>query len=264
MKIKDLTENNFEYEKLKLHIKYISGISLGLIALVIIASSYSNNDFVGQVGFAATISSIILSVIAILMTIIGETKSDNAKDKLVNVSEELEVITKSIGDATNKLESTLNSNQELYNGIYNMQNKIENIDQKISSKDIQTDNAEITDGDKGTVHNCYINIYKDASILLNEEIYKDLSLTLFYIGVKKKCGFNQVSYQEFAEDMINLQIQLNNQSNSWYASLLFLKALWGYDEFNNYLFKTIEMKYYNDVNKILSLNKVKDNEKINN
>ncbi|MFL0245513.1 hypothetical protein [Candidatus Clostridium stratigraminis] len=251
---------NLKYEKLKLHTKYIIAISLGLISLVIISRGYSNNIFIGQVGFAATISSIILSVIAILMTIIGETKSDNTKDKLVNVSDELEVITKSIGDATNKLEATLYSSQELFSGINNIQS---NIDQLINSKSIETNEemvmTKIDTENEG--HSCYINIFEDAGKRLNEVNYKDLALVLFYIGVKKKCGFNKISYQEFTEDMKNLKIQFNDLQSCWYASLLFSKALWKTDDFNKFIYNTIKNRYSYEVNNIKSLSKINSTEK---
>jgi hypothetical protein len=258
----NLKENSLKYEKLKLHIKYISGISLSLIALVIISRGYSNNVFVGEISFAATISSIILSVIAILMTIIGETKADNTKDKLVNVSEDLETITKSIGDATNKLENALNSNKELYNGFNNMQSKFEQI---INPKSIEAiDETVITkiNGDNEE-HSCYIKIFQDASSTLFEPNYRDISLVLLYIGVKKKCGYNQISYGDFTTDMSNLGISITNQTCSWYACLIFNKALFENDVFNSFIYDEIRRKYYIEVDKIMSLLKVKEKETIN-
>ncbi|SHH56813.1 hypothetical protein [Clostridium intestinale] len=94
---------NFKYEKLKIHFNYLLAISLILIALIIIASSYWNEAFVGQVSFAGTISSIILSVIAIIITLIGESKSDNTKDKLLNVSDSLVKTAEIISNSSNEL-----------------------------------------------------------------------------------------------------------------------------------------------------------------
>lgn len=98
-------DNLIKFNKLKIHVKYIIGISIGITALVIVESGYQSDYFVDQVSFAGMISSIILSVIAIIMTIIGEAKTDNTKNKLEEVSENLikvsEDINKSISNLSN-------------------------------------------------------------------------------------------------------------------------------------------------------------------
>ena len=69
---KSETTNEIQNEKNKLHIKYLiaiaSFISLGSIVL----SLCEKDIFVAQVSFASTITSIVLSVIAIWMRISGE------------------------------------------------------------------------------------------------------------------------------------------------------------------------------------------------
>lgn len=100
---KDLSEK-IKNEKNWLHVKYISGISIAVSAATIVAACYTNTKFVDQVSFASSISSIILSVIAIIMTIIGESKSDNTKDTLLNLSRELEIIVDNVKLSTDKLE----------------------------------------------------------------------------------------------------------------------------------------------------------------
>ena len=92
-----------ERSRLKLHLKYILVICVTLFSIVLVAATKDNSNFVSEVSFAATISSIILSVIAILMTIIGELKSENVKDKLTNVSDTLISVTKSIKESAENL-----------------------------------------------------------------------------------------------------------------------------------------------------------------
>lgn len=81
-----------DHEKLKLHMVYIIIISITVIAVFITTSCYWNIKFVDEVYFAGVISSIILSIIAIIMTISGEQKSNNTKNKLEDISDNLVVI----------------------------------------------------------------------------------------------------------------------------------------------------------------------------
>ncbi len=236
------------HEKLKLHVNYIIGISIAITALVIIASSYGNVAFVGQVSFAGTVSSIILSVIAIIITIIGETKSDNTKDKLVNVSSELENIANNIIGATSKLEASVNSNQELSNGIYTMQNKLEDIGQKINAKDIQTNDEMVVD-EESDMFNCYIKVFRNASVYLREELYKELSLTLFYSAKKIENGSLEIRYDEFLGDMQKLQINFNNSSDGWIQAFIFARGLWGSGKFRNCVKELTIVRYADEIQK---------------
>lgn len=94
-----------KYEKLKIHMGYwifmLSVLSIGLFAL----RANGNENLSSEIAFGATLSGIILSVIAIIMTIVGETKSENTKDTLMNLSTDLEGLVEDIKDATKNLEN---------------------------------------------------------------------------------------------------------------------------------------------------------------
>lgn len=142
-----MEQEYIKHEKLKLHIKYILGISISIIAIVIIASCYWNSKFVDEVSFAGTISSIILSVIAIIMTIVGEQKSDNTKNKLENVSDNLIEIKDDISKEVEKLMRLLeNTNNNMINLMENsIQDKFKNGEKDIplSGKDDVADDIYI-------------------------------------------------------------------------------------------------------------------------
>ena len=91
-------ENNknidpIQHEKLKLHIKYIVAIALILLFGGIVLATSNQNEFVNQVSFASTITSIILSVIAIWMSISGERSTNDIRISIAESTERLSSIT---------------------------------------------------------------------------------------------------------------------------------------------------------------------------
>lgn len=58
-------EKDLKHEKLKLHYKYLIVIAIIILFAGIVLATSNQNEFVSQVSFGSTISSIILSVIAI-------------------------------------------------------------------------------------------------------------------------------------------------------------------------------------------------------
>lgn len=80
--------HNFEeYEikikciKTKLHARYLAAIAIG-ICIWQFAGTTDSDAFIAQFSFASTIASIILSVLAIIMSITGEGKTEHIKDQL--------------------------------------------------------------------------------------------------------------------------------------------------------------------------------------
>ena len=85
----------------------ILGIALMIISLVIKTSS--DAVFVNQVSFASTITSIILSVIAIWMSITGERSTNEIKTKVT--------------DSVNSIQTISSKTEELINGLSDMLSK---------------------------------------------------------------------------------------------------------------------------------------------
>lgn len=100
MNIKDW----FKGDKLFIHMFYWIIMLICLCICLFTVRGYNNTDLSNQFAFGATLSGIILSVLAIMMTLIGEMKSDNTKDTLERVSKQIEdVATKNLVDASNEL-----------------------------------------------------------------------------------------------------------------------------------------------------------------
>lgn len=169
-------ENNYceiKNIKLKLHLKYIVVICCIIISGTIVAATVSNSEFVGQVSLASTITSIILSVLAIIVTLIGEMKSDNAKDKILTVSDNLTGITESIEKSTKKLKSISEINIKI-NKLDDIINSIDNVNIMINDTNIKMDSLLLTDKNKdnleeNTKNINYVEIFKDITSYNNNE-----------------------------------------------------------------------------------------------
>ena len=87
--------------------RFIIGILCGVIILLL--STKGDDQFVAEFSFAATISSIILSILAIFMSINGESKTQAIWDKIELEAEEISkasnVMKSVISDLNNKIDS---------------------------------------------------------------------------------------------------------------------------------------------------------------
>ncbi len=114
---KSETTNEIQNEKNKLHIKYLiaiaSFISLGSIVL----SLCEKDIFVAQVSFASTITSIVLSVIAIWMSISGERTTNDIKIRILESTERLAKTTENVEILNNKNESIMNTHLDELNDV---------------------------------------------------------------------------------------------------------------------------------------------------
>lgn len=84
-------------------------ISIMLIFITIIALTkalYSNENFASQLSFAGMVSSIILSVLAIIVTLFGETKNQVAKDILTQSANTIEKTTEQLKAYTENIDTT--------------------------------------------------------------------------------------------------------------------------------------------------------------
>lgn len=121
-------EDYNEYEvklkcvKTKLHSRYISCIAAGIVIWVLATGDANNAEFSSWISFASTITSIILSVIAIIISITGESKTDAMREKMEETTKHLNKTAQSIDEAN---EQNQNNVIELKQNIMLLQNKIE-------------------------------------------------------------------------------------------------------------------------------------------
>lgn len=123
--------NEFELKlkcmKTQIHTKYIAGIAIGIVVWLIATGTHNNAEFVGWVSFAGTIPSIILSVIAIFMSISGENKTEIMRDRMDEAAKNLEKTAKDIELANKK---NMENVRELKQNIVLLQDKIESLQGK--------------------------------------------------------------------------------------------------------------------------------------
>lgn len=81
-----------EIDRVKLHAKYISCISVGIVIWLIATGNAENPEFSGWISFASTVTSIILSVIAIILSITGESKTEAIKNDLSETARKIDEV----------------------------------------------------------------------------------------------------------------------------------------------------------------------------
>lgn len=170
-----------DFEKVKIHMGYCIFILVLLVIVLFTMIGHDNKELASQVAFGATLSGIILSILAIILTLIGETKSDNTKDNLLNISKKLENIVENIEDATVKLENVSSMKDEIKEeisvGLSNMVLKVdkENIPSSLN-KDISNKENESN----------HIEVFREYfKFIRHDNSMKLCILSVFYCGAKQ-------------------------------------------------------------------------------
>lgn len=124
-------------------------ISVALLIVALTVKAADNEMFVGQVSFASTVTSIVLSVIAIWMSISGERQTSEIKDKVAVASDKLAETVNESQKIMNELQKTLEQQNDMY---IRLGDKITNVDASIgemkalfegtTNKEIETNNDD--------------------------------------------------------------------------------------------------------------------------
>lgn len=113
-----------KYEKIKLHIRYISCICISIAMWVIVSGTANNPDFISQFSFASTVTSIVLSVVAIILSITGEGKTEAIRNQMTETTNELH---NTVVEVRKINEDTEESLGELKKGLSELQSKIDKL-----------------------------------------------------------------------------------------------------------------------------------------
>lgn len=120
-------------DRIKLHAKYISCISLGIVVWLIATGTYDNSYFPEWVSFASTITSIILSVVAIILSITGESKTDAIKTDLSETAKKLDNVTDRIDkEMFGANQETKELIKELERQIAILQDKVDKVPEQVN------------------------------------------------------------------------------------------------------------------------------------
>lgn len=127
-----------KYEKGKLHARYLFIIA-GILAVIGISISLGGNDEAfGQISMASTVSSIILSSIAIFMSISGENKLNYTHDKLVETSDRMSYITDNIEKANRSLDDTIKQKlvriDDIFDRLEQIGQSVDNVEKEVFNR----------------------------------------------------------------------------------------------------------------------------------
>lgn len=117
-----------EIKRVKLHFKYTASILFGISILIVALVFYDKDVASTYLTYAGTILSIVLSVIAILITLIDVAGQKKQVYEIYNTSEELKSLVENHRVATNNMEKLITSQQE---SLKLYQKNIENVDNVI-------------------------------------------------------------------------------------------------------------------------------------
>lgn len=127
---------------LKRDFKYSVSILLGLIVLLITSKFGNNIQLQNYISFGSTLSSIILSVLAIFMTMLSESKSDATKTRLENLTSLIETASSSTRNQVKKITKIYKSMEERYETYEKILEKQDELISKLEALDERTKNIE--------------------------------------------------------------------------------------------------------------------------
>lgn len=115
--MKECCENRVHQALMRRTSIIILVIAVALLILSLTIKTSCNDVFVNQVSFASTVTSIVLSVIAIWMSISGERQANEIKDKVSIASDKLLETVSESKMITKALQDTLDSQNRIYSDL---------------------------------------------------------------------------------------------------------------------------------------------------
>lgn len=173
-------------------------LAVAIMILCLISAGSSQSTFVDQFSFASTITSIVLSVIAIWMSITGERGTIEIKDKILHASERLEKTTSNV--------EKINSNyqKEISDQITSLEYIQKKLDEIVLSFTDVKDEMSLT---KEQVNHVANKIDDLGGMDIKDEIPFDLIVKLYSKSLKywKNVGIKKLEIIVF-QDIIELYL----------------------------------------------------------
>ncbi len=147
-------EKNLQQEKLKLHFTYIVVICFIICIGTVILAAHNQETFVSQISFAGTITSIVLSILAIWLSMSGERTTNDIRIKISESTERLSETTKNVENLNKNYETTMNTQlnelknvqeqlKELLNSVGDIREQVHTMQGVPISPNEQSDNSKI-------------------------------------------------------------------------------------------------------------------------
>lgn len=171
-----------KYEKGKLHARYLFIIA-GILAVIGISIALGgNSEALGQISMASTVSSIILSSIAIFMSISGENKLNYTQNTLMETSNRLSYITDNIEKNNSIFDDTISQKllklDEISDRLVKIGQSVDNVEKEVFNKSFNINKSNTVDFSNDILW----NIYTDTLIDLDDSVVKMVrSIVEYYI-----------------------------------------------------------------------------------
>ncbi|MGD6772421.1 hypothetical protein [Staphylococcus simulans] len=218
--------NEAEMKIIKLHFKYTASILLGISVLVLAIVFFDKEIAVTYLTYAGTTLSLVLSVIAILITLIDVAGQKKQVYEIYNTSEELKALVKQHEIATNNMKNSLENQQgnlELY------QKNIDNVDSVIKELIDSLNNAnninkqddedkEVIENDNGITNANTLKHVSSESEIINNDFF-----TQKYKTIKVSNSLNEEQEKEIdgiLKRFTTIRVKFNNNSVELYSRFL--------------------------------------------
>jgi hypothetical protein len=138
--------NEENEKKWNIHTLYIIGILVSIIILLVTQNFGSNKNLVNYVSFAATLSSLILAVLAIIQAMISQTSFGNTFEKINNASDELSVKSALLDNAADKILQGMKSMEQKMKKIHSDVGVVKKQQESISNQKPNTAKPVLDNG----------------------------------------------------------------------------------------------------------------------
>ena len=224
---------NYEKEKPKARILYISGylilIIIGLIEYICLGTSGNKDNIINYISFGSTLSSLILSVVAIIFTIVSGRSNEEQLGKISQATKELQITASSIDkfreiseklnlrldDIHNELCVIHRESKEIHRGIDDINTK-QSINTFLSTKDLKSEiEKEIVK--KETNLDKESNEITETAHSTKSNHYLEIDLENFYLSISYSgafmllaCVYSKKSNKPFNTDKMGRWFQGDN------------------------------------------------------
>ncbi|MDD5433033.1 MAG: hypothetical protein PHO70_08680 [Candidatus Omnitrophica bacterium] len=200
--------------KMKLHLQYAVGILLASLILLIAFRYFDVPDLVDKVTFALTMSSMLLSVLAIFFTINSSNKQESQLTQLFSIQNEIKDSAQNLNLITTNL---MHQTCEIPKSIDRLSDKFDSLKLEEKTKagySLDTDNAKVGELNKKQVDNIFVSsslVGMVSLYLLRELYYKGGRLNLKKLPSEVGEGTFMVGYLHGLEScgLLSFEIEGN-------------------------------------------------------
>lgn len=183
---------NSKPNTLKIHFLYVVGILVAIIIAISTLRLSDNQNFTSIISFAGTITSIILSVLAIFITVLSNDSLSNLMERIRGLIDVINPAKNKIDESSDKIEKTIKqlseTNSELKETSKSIEEMVQNLKKDVCDrfKCIEEKFNEFlnsqNNSDDSTLENCQLNV----EAFLNSSSFYGLRLLYCCLLLKER------------------------------------------------------------------------------